>query len=121
MTLYGYLSTLLTALAVGLPIYFVIFRRRFWFAALASWGLLVVSQHFAVLASPSTDTTTVGLTLFSGWLLSIPFCGLVLLIRLFLNRIGLLPARISRRDLLAAGRDERQAQQAVGGNGGPGR
>lgn len=112
MTLYGYLSTLLTALAVGVPIYFVIFRRRFWFAALVSWGLLVVSQQFAVLASPSTDTTTVGLTLFSGWLLSIPFCGLLLLIRLFLNRIGLLPARTCRRDFVARG-DERQDEQAV--------
>jgi hypothetical protein len=103
MTLYDYISILLTALAIGVPVYLVICRRRFWFAALISWLLLVVSQQFAVLASPSTDTTTVGMILFSGWLLSVPFCGLLLLIRLLLERIGLLPALTSSRDFLDGG------------------
>lgn len=100
---YGYISALLTALAIGSPIYFVIFRRRFWFAALISWLLLVASQQFAVLASPSTDTTTVGLTLFSGWLLSVPFCGFLLLVRICLIRIGFLPASAFGRN--AVGND----------------
>jgi hypothetical protein len=113
MTLYGYISILLTALAIGVPIYLVIFRRRFWFAALISWLLLVVSQQFAVLSSLSTDTTTVGLTLFSGWLLSVPFCGLLLLIRLLLNRIGLLPALTSGRDLVDGGDVRQEGEQDV--------
>jgi hypothetical protein len=107
---------LLTALAIGIPIYFVIFRRRFWFAALVSWILLVASQQFAVLASPSSDTTTVGLTLFTGWLLSILFCGLLLLIRLFLNRVGLLPAWTCRPDFVAGG-DGKQGEQAGASDG----
>jgi hypothetical protein len=107
MTLYGSFSILLTALAIGIPIYFVIFRRRFWFAALVSWILLVASQQFAVLASPSSDTTTVGLTLFTGWLLSI---------RLFLNRVGLLPAWTCRPDFVAGG-DGKQGEQAGASDG----
>ena len=71
------------------------------FAVFVAWFLMVVAQQFAVVhssqlydqglladgASP-TQTTTVGLTVFSGWLLALPYCGVLLLVRLLLERIG---------------------------------
>ncbi|MEO5912874.1 MAG: hypothetical protein ABIS50_01485 [Luteolibacter sp.] len=119
-TFFGLCSVLLLASAIGIPIYYVIFRRRFWFPAFVSWLLLVGSQQFAVLSSThglspdgsiSTDTTTVGLTLFTGWLLSIPFCGILLLIRILLCRFGLLPTKVDERDAVVVKGKSQQCDQ----------
>ena len=111
-TFYDLCSNLLAASAICFPIYYVIFRRRFWFPAFVSWLLLVTSQQFAVLGSSSSDTTTVGLTLFSGWLLTVPFCGILFLFRIFLLRFSLLPSKVEDKDALEAG-SKREGEQAA--------
>jgi hypothetical protein len=97
-TIYCLCSNLLAACAICIPIYYVIFRRRFWHPAFVSWLSLVASQQFAVLGSSSSDTTTVGLTLFTGWLLTVPYCGILVLIRILLLRFSLLPSKYGDQD-----------------------
>lgn len=82
MTFLSYLSL------AGLLIYppYLIFReRRFWGAFGFAWFLLVVGHAFAVHAEIAEheahpggdeppDTTEVGLVIFSGWILALPYC-----------------------------------------------
>ena len=111
----GILTYLFAILVVVAPIYYVIFRNRFMFAFFTCWFFMIVTQQAAVshsytlyehglLKGSPTDTTTVGLTVFSGWILAYPYCGLLFLIRLYLVRSGFLSSLIvsstrSKQDL----------------------
>jgi len=94
-----------TVMIVIAPIFYVVFRRRFAFAFFITWFLMVATQQAAVAHSHAlyyqgllkglpADPTSVGLTVFSGWLLAYPYCGVLYLIRLLLVRFGFLSSEI---------------------------
>jgi len=80
--------TSLFAVTLAYPIYLVGWRNRFWFAFFVTWGLLVANQVIVTYGdrAGASDATEVGLTLFAGWLLALPFCLLLKLIRVLANR-----------------------------------
>ena len=85
-------------LMVIAPIYLVVFRGRFWFGFFAAWFFMVVESHFSVhyrlnlldrgLVDSASDTTSIGLTMFSGWILALPCCVILVLIHKLLKRFG---------------------------------
>ena len=62
------------------------------------WFFIVAESHFSVhyrlnllgrgLVDSASDTTSIGLTMFSGWILALPYCGILVLIRKLLKRFG---------------------------------
>jgi len=85
--------TCLFAATLAYPIYLVCWKNRFWFAFFVTWGLLVANQAISVYAdhTESSDTTEIGLTLLSGWLLALPFCLVLKLIRWVTSRFHRTP------------------------------
>ena len=92
------------ALMIGLPIYLITFKDRFWYPFFLAWSLMVAGQALAVsyemilydhaLTPPPSrpsDTTTVGLTLFGGWLIVLPYCFILKVIRDVLRYLNVLP------------------------------
>ena len=85
-------------LMVAVPIYLLVFRGRFWFAFFAAWFFMIAESHFSVhyrlnlldrgLVDSASDTTSIGLMMFSGWILALPYCGILVLIRKLLKRSG---------------------------------
>jgi hypothetical protein len=72
------------------PAWLIWRQRRFWSAFFYGWFLMVIGQWFAVEAGRGlpnwSDSTTVGLTLFSGWMIVLPYCGLIELVRRLYRR-----------------------------------
>ena len=87
-------------LMVLAPFYFVVFRGRFWLAFFAAWFFMVAESHFSVhyrlnllhrgLVASAPDTTNIGLTMFSGWILALLYCGILVLIRRLFRRTSLI-------------------------------
>ena len=85
---------------LAVPFYLVVFRRRVGFAFLAGWFFIVAESHFSVhyrlnlyergLIPSASDTTSIGLTMFTGWMVAAPYCCVLLLVRVFLERLGLI-------------------------------
>ncbi|MDQ8192670.1 hypothetical protein [Roseibacillus persicicus] len=88
-------SWLCLGLVIILPVYLVFFRRRFWFGFFAMWFFLVAGSSFSIyhglyllelgFVESAADTTEIGLTVFSGWILSLFYCGILLIGRLFFD------------------------------------
>lgn len=86
-------------LMVIIPGYLVIRKRRFWYGVFTSWFFLVAGTYFSTwhqlnyladnLIETQSDATGVGLTMFSGWILAIPYCAILLLIRIVLSHFGI--------------------------------
>ena len=87
-------------MTLGAPIYLIIFRNRFWSAFFAAWFFIVAEAHFSVyhglieldrgLVTSASDTTSIGLTMFSGWLVSLPYCAILVLVRKILRATGVI-------------------------------
>jgi hypothetical protein len=81
------LMEIFSLLIFAYPVYLVCWQGRFWFAFFATWAFLV-----GMSAIDPSDTPVVGLTLFGGWLLALPFC-------LVLKGIRFLALRLRRKSL----------------------
>jgi hypothetical protein len=91
------ISGAILLLGIGAPAYLVVLKRRFWFAIVICWLLLVVGEQFSVsyalsehASELSPDTTNVGIMMFFGWIVALPYCAFLLLIRFILNKIQLI-------------------------------
>lgn len=102
------ISYLCFGLMVFAPIYLVVVRGRFWFAFFAAWFFMVAASHCSVyygrelldqgLVASASDTTTIGLTMISGWVLALPYCGVLILVRILLRRAGFIQRTCGAQD-----------------------
>ena len=107
--------TILTYFFAGLllyPVYLVCWKNRFWFAFFLTWGLLIATQILASYGDTggSSDTTEVGLTLFSGWLIALPYC-------LVLKLISFIFRRFYRGNSTRSSPNHQRQQAEQGGDG----
>lgn len=86
----------LVCLAI-LPSYLIFAKGRFWSAFFLTWALLVICQEVDVHLPRSgghdepPDTTSVGLTLFTGWILALPYCVILNLLNKLYRRLTMQP------------------------------
>ncbi len=97
---------LCNALALSVPVYFVVFRSRFWVGAFAAWFFLCSAESYSLdrqwalfdgsffpAGSPPADYTNIGIFAILGWFLVLLYCLILLLIRWILKRYDLIRPR----------------------------